>query len=127
MLKRDCAKVRAWSEVIMEEYLDISDRNGMLGYNGVMMCLVFWDKKIIDGVYRKLSSRNILYTQLYLPDQIWSIVLEFSTPPIEQGYECIADEVYFLADTAPHYLLADGFKFDFLDGPRKIGECIVTT
>ena len=65
-----------------------------------MMCLVFWDKKIIDGVYRKLSSRNILYTQLYLPDQIWSIVLEFSTPPIEQGYECIADEVYFLADTA---------------------------
>ena len=127
MLKRDCAKVRAWSEVIMEEYLDISDRNGMLGYNGVMMCLVFWDKKIIDGVYRKLSSRNILYTQLYLPDQIWSIVLEFSNPPIEQGYECIADEVYFLADTAPHYLLADGFKFDFLDGPRKIGECIVTT
>lgn len=127
MLKRDCAKVRAWSEVIMEEYLDISDRNGMLGYNGVMMCLVFWDKKIIDGVYRKLSSRNILYTQLYLPDQIWSIVLEFSIPPIEQGYECIADEVYFLADTAPHYLLADGFKFDFLDGPRKIGECIVTT
>jgi hypothetical protein len=127
VLKRDCAKVRAWSEVIMEEYLDISDRNGMLGYNGVMMCLVFWDKKIIDGVYRKLSSRNILYTQLYLPDQIWSIVLEFSIPPIEQGYECIADEVYFLADTAPHYLLADGFKFDFLDGPRKIGECIVTT
>lgn len=127
MLKRDCAKVRAWSEVIMEEYLDISDRNGMLGYNGVMMCLVFWDKKIIDGVYRKLSSRNILYTQLYLPDQIWSIVLEFSIPPIEQGYECIADEVYFLADTAPHYLLADGFKFDFLDGPRKIGECIVAT
>jgi len=127
VLKRDCAKVRAWSEVIMEEYLDISDRNGMLGYNGVMMCLVFWDKKIIDGVYRKLSSRNILYTQLYLPDQIWSIVLEFSIPPIEQGYECIADEVYFLADTAPHYLLADGFKFDFLDGPRKIGECIVAT
>ena len=127
MLKRDCAKVRAWSEVIMEEYLDISDRSDILGYNSVMMCLVFWDKKIIDGVYRKLSSRNILYTQLYLPDQIWSIVLEFSTPPIEQGYECIADEVYFLADTAPHYLLADGFKFDFLDGPRKIGECIVTT
>ena len=111
----------------MEEYLDISGRNDILGYNGVMMCLVFWDKKIIDGVYRKLSSRNILYTQLYLPDQIWSIVLEFSIPPIEQGYECIADEVYFLADTAPHYLLADGFKFDFLDGPRKIGECIVTT
>ena len=119
--------MRTWNEVIMEEYLDISDRNGMLVYNGVMMCLVFWDKKIIDGVYRKLSSRNILYTQLYLPDQIWSIVLEFSIPPIEQGYECIADEVYFLADTAPHYLLADGFKFDFLDGPRKIGECIVTT
>lgn len=111
----------------MEEYLDISGRNGILGYNGVMMCLVFWDKKIIDGLYRKLSSRNILYTQLYLPDQIWSIVLEFSTPPIEQGYECIADEVYFLADTAPHYLLVDGFKFDFLDGPRKIGECIVAT
>ena len=111
----------------MEEYLEISDRNGILGYNGVMMCLVFWDKKIIDGVYRKLSSRNILYTQLYLPDQIWSIVLEFSIPPIEQGYECIADEVYFLFDTAPHYLLADGFKFDFLDGPRKIGECIVAT
>ena len=111
----------------MEEYLDISGRNDILGYNGVMICLVFWDKKIIDGVYRKLSSRNILYTQLYLPDQIWSIVLKFSTPPIEQGYECIADKVYFLADTAPHYLLADGFKFDFLDGPRKIGECIVTT
>jgi hypothetical protein len=111
----------------MEEYLDISGRNDILGYNGVMICLVFWDKKIIDGVYRKLSSRNILYTQLYLPDQIWSIVLEFSIPPIEQGYECIADEVYFLADTAPHYLLADGFKFDFLDGPRKIGECIVAT
>jgi len=111
----------------MEEYLDISGRNDILGYNGVMICLVFWDKKIIDGVHRKLSSRNILYTQLYLPDQIWSIVLEFSTPPIEQGYECIANEVYFLADTAPHYLLVDGFKFDFLDGPRKIGECIVAT
>ncbi len=92
-----------------------------------MMCFVFWDKKIIDGVNRRLSSRNILYTQLYLPNQIWSIVLEFSVPPIEQGYECIADKVYFLSDSAPHYLLVDGFKFDFWDGRNKIGECTVTT
>lgn len=92
-----------------------------------MMCLIWWDKTIIDGINRKLPSSTILYTQLHLPEQSWSIVFEFSIPPSLQGYECIADKVYFLVESAPHEILKAGFEFDFLDGRRKIGKCIITS
>ena len=31
----------------------------------------------------------------------------------------------FLVQKAPHFILKDGFKFDFFDGKKKIGECVI--
>ncbi|MGF6147842.1 Uncharacterised protein [Kingella potus] len=87
---------------------------------------MFWNKAVFNQTKRKLHSGHLLYTQLYLPSGIWTIALEFSIPPSEQGYESMADKVYFPIDGAPHGLLADGFEFDFFDGKTKIGKCVIT-
>ncbi len=50
----------------MEEYLDISGRNGILGYNGVMMCLVFWDKKLLTA-----CIENFLQEIFYIHNSIY--------------------------------------------------------
>ena len=88
---------------------------------------ISWDKHIFDGSQKLLPNSKVLYTQIYdTPDigDAWSIVFEFEQTPKEQGYHSVA-RVRFLVQEAPHFILEDGFKFDFLDGKKKIGECII--
>ncbi|MCV9933864.1 hypothetical protein OIU80_16395 [Flavobacterium sp. LS1R47] len=92
-----------------------------------MKGLITWDKNIFDGEKRLLPDSNTLYTQIYISEKKegWSVVFNLKTSARDQGYKTIADEVKFLADEAPHELLKDGFKFDFMDGAKKVGECIL--
>lgn len=92
-----------------------------------MKCLINWNKNIFDGEKRLLPSTKLLYTQIYLPEskQGWSIAFKFDISPRDQGYKTIANEVFFLSEDAPKGILKQGFKFDYMDGSHKVGECIL--
>jgi len=84
--------------------------------------LIFWDKNIFDGEKRLLPNSKKLYTQFYEDINSWSIVFEFEETARIQGYKSKA-KAHFLVKEAPHSLFKEGFKFDFLDGRKKIGIC----
>lgn len=92
-----------------------------------MKSLINWDKNIFDGEKKLLPSTKVLHTQIHLPElkESWSIGFKFNITPRDQGYRTIADEVFFLSEKAPKEILKEGFKFNFMDGPNIIGECIL--
>lgn len=87
--------------------------------------IVVWDKEIFDGELRLLPNSNKIYSQIYdVPEKgsSWSLVFEFDETPRIQGYKS-KGKVHFLTKDGPHDILKNGFRFDFLDGPRVIGHC----
>ena len=53
------------------------------------------------------------------PDGAWSVVLDFETPPSEQGSPSIG-EVSFLMENAPQGRLGVGQRFDLYEGLRRV-------
>jgi hypothetical protein len=51
------------------------------------------------------------------PDGAWSVVLEFETPPSQQGATSVGT-VRFLAEDAPHDRLHAGRRFEVYEGTR---------
>ena len=88
-------------------------------------CIIRWDPEVFAPEKRSLPSALTLHTQLHQPDAAWSVVFSMKTPPVEQGLETFVDEVRFLVDDAPHYLLSAGSRFPYFDGGNIIGECEV--
>ena len=52
------------------------------------------------------------------PDESWSLVCVFDTPPSQQGNPSIA-RVRFLVDAAPHDRLKPGVKCWLFEGPTQ--------
>lgn len=92
-----------------------------------MRGLITWDKAVFDGEKRLLPNSKILYTQIYIPEKKegWSIVFNLKKSARDQGYRTIVDEVQFLSKEAPCELLKEGYKFDFMDGAKKVGDCVL--
>jgi len=87
--------------------------------------VIVWDKEIFDGEIRLLPNSNKVYSQIYdVPKkgESWSLVFEFEETPRIQGSKS-KGKVHFLSKDGPHDILKNGFRFDFLDGPRVIGHC----
>ncbi len=87
--------------------------------------LILWDRNFFDGQKRLLPNSKKLYTQIHnIPNNYdsWSLVLEFEETPRIQGYKTKA-RTHFLVEEAPHNILKEGYKFDFLDGQNKVGIC----
>ena len=53
------------------------------------------------------------------PDGGWSVVLDFSTPPSEQGVTSFG-RASFLMEKAPHERLRPGRSFELYEGLRKV-------
>ena len=53
------------------------------------------------------------------PDGAWSIVLDFDTPPLEQGSPSFG-EASFLMENAPQDLLREGQRFELYEGLRRV-------
>lgn len=58
--------------------------------------------------------------------EAWSMVLEFDTPPTQQGYSCIG-KAHFLANNAPNNRLQPGSRFELYEGKRKVAKVEVLT
>jgi len=58
--------------------------------------------------------------------EAWSMVLEFDTPPTQQGYSCIG-KAHFLANHAPTNRLRPGSRFELYEGKRKVAKVEVLT
>lgn len=86
--------------------------------------LILWDKNFFDGEKRLLPNSKKLYTQIHnIPNNnSWSLVFEFEETPRMQGYKT-KGKIHFLVEEAPHDILIEGYKFDFLDGQNKVGIC----
>lgn len=89
--------------------------------------IITWNKDFFDNSKRLLPDTTKLCTQIHNPLKnrfSWTIVFEFAETARQQGYISMA-KAYFLVKDAPHDILRDGYRFDFLDGNTVIGICEV--
>lgn len=93
-------------------------------------CRVYWTPREHGG--RDEPFAGVWYsTSAKFPEQTnwqvdgWSVVLEFETPPSEQGSPSIG-KVSFLVDEAPDEWLFPGQIFEMYEGKRMTAKVEVT-
>lgn len=85
--------------------------------------LIEWEREYFIAQSKDLPDTNRLYTQLYTSNGVWTLIIDFETPPKQQVFLSIGFCHLLIIDAPIN--LKGGDTFPFWDGATKIGECLL--